>query len=289
MFTEDKSINYIAVDDQGYLYDETYYPYQKKEFNKIGTIVPIHLYEQDNIDKTLNPHPVWKDVAQKGYGIIDNINIPKELELLCRDEGFIPQGYNESQNLAKSIHHAYFSPQEEKEPEDHVTLNYLQDLSNSILSQIPTAQPLINNWVMNTIDIKKYIYDPMDINSKRGPYSYHNDYFGRCLFMAFSYLAKYNPIIGRELLVGKREDFVDFSIEAVDLSPDSNPTEDSPFSRLDDDRIMSFESVPIQQNQIIIMNTLNPMIVHKVNKLRSENDVILLANYAWCKYRELTD
>ena len=142
---------------------------------------------------------------------------------------------------------------------------------------------------LHTADIKKYVYDPNDLDSVKGAYSFHTDYFPRCLFMFFTYISKSLNIKGRELLVGKREDFLDFGVETLDLSPGSQPLIEHPFSRLPDERVTSWDKIPIKNNKVILMNTLNPMFVHRVEKLKSDSEVIFLASYLWCKYREYTD
>lgn len=286
-YTEDLSINYIGVDKDGYLYDETYYPYEGIE--KVGTIVPIHLYEQNNYEKINNVDPIWKEVAEKGFAIIDSIPLPDELQKSCMEEGFIPHGYNSELELPKTIYHSYFDPLKELEPEKVITKKYLQDSTDYLISRLPSPQPFIKNWVMTTANLKKYIYDEKEIDCNKGAYSFHMDYFPRCLFMFFTYLSNSPDIKGRELLVGQRDDFLDFSAEAVDLSPDAEPSIENPFGRLTDDRILNYEKIPIAPNKIIIMNTLNPMFVHKVLKLKSKDDVLFLSNYIWCKFREFTD
>lgn len=289
IYTEDLSVNYIGVDAIGNLYDETYYPYEKSEMKKVGTIVPKHLYELDNIQRGVKPHPVWKDVAEKGYGIVGDFELPSELATQCLSEGFIPHGHNLELGLSKTIHHVYFDPLEDKKPEDQITRDYLKQCTKYLINKIPTGQSLINNWDMHTADIKKYVYDSSELNCDKGAYSYHMDHFERCLYMFFTYLSKNKNINGRDLLVGKRQDFSDFSKEAVDLSPSVQPINESPFARLTDDKITNFDRIPINQGKLILINTINPMVVHKVDKLKTPNEVILLANYVWCKYRKYTD
>lgn len=287
IYTEDTSVNYIGVDASGTLYDEMYYPYEN--FKKVGTIVPKHLFEQDGIDHSIKPDPIWKDVAEKGYGIIDSIVLPENLQKECLNEGFLPHGHKEELNLPKSIHSVYFDPLIDLVPERQVTREYLQACTAHFLKYIPTPQPLISRWALHTADIKKYVFDPNDFESDKGAYSFHMDYFARCLFMFFSYLTKEPEVVGRELLIGKREDFLDFSSEAVDLSPAEQPKIESPFARLPDSRVPSFDRIPIKSHKVILMNTFNPMVVHRVEKLKAPNEVILLANYIWCKERKFTD
>ena len=107
--------------------------------------------------------------------------------------------------------------------------------------------------------------------------------------MFFVYFAKNTPVDGRELLVGQRKDFENFDAEALDRSPSVQPDLVSPFESLPDKDIINFDKINIQDGTVILMNTLNPMFVHKVEKLRSDNEVILITNYQWCKDWPKTD
>lgn len=282
VYTEDSPYDFIGVDKEGTLYDEIYYP--QDNFNKVGTIIPSNLLEQDF--KIVTPNPVWKEVSTKGYCELKNIKIDDELSDKALNEAYIPHGINPELNMAKSIFHAYFATLADyDQPEKHKYPDYMKFITEQVIPQIPQGQPIINNYVHHTADIVKYVYDPEDMGSIKGPYSFHMDYFARCLFMFFIYLAQNRPVVGRELYVGKRDYFKDFSAEALDLSPASQPDEEAvgPFERLSDDRVKEFDTIKIDHKKVVLMNTLNPMFVHKVEKLRKKNEIVLLTNYFWCK------
>lgn len=282
IYVEDTKYDFIAVDAEGWLYDEFYYPYPG--VNKIGTIIPEHLYLQEITPQ--KPDPIWESVANKGYAVIDKIELDEELARQAQEEAYIPYGFNEALNMSKSIHHPYFATlMDYSNPELHKQPNYMTKITEQILSQIPTPQPLVDNWDLHTADLIKYLYMPNDPNCIKGPYSFHMDYFPRALYMVFLYMAKDPKIEGRELLVGKREDFVNFDKEAVDLSPNVQPSVANPYEKLTDDRITNFDKLEIGDRRIIIMNTLNPMFVHKVEKLRAENEITFICSYLWCHKR----
>jgi hypothetical protein len=100
--------------------------------------------------------------------------------------------------------------------------------------------------------------------------------------MFFIYFSKSEPVEGRELLVGKRDDFADFSQEALDLSPAEQQVEKSPFESVPDSQVQQFDTIKIGHCKLVLMNTLNPMMVHRVEKLKHSNEVILITNYCWC-------
>ena len=99
--------------------------------------------------------------------------------------------------------------------------------------------------------------------------------------MFFSYFSKIQPIKGRELLVGQREDFLDFSQSILDLSIPQKQKSYNPFESISEKKVTNFDSITINHNTVILMNTLNPMFVHKVNKLLADNEVVLLTHYLW--------
>ena len=278
VYTEEKTHNFIGVDKEGSIYDEIYYPFD--DINRVGTIIP-KMFLESNLEVT-KPSIEWKSVAEKGYCVLEGIEISDELSQQALDEAFIPHGLNPELNMSKSIYHAYFATLADyKKPEDHKVPNYMKEITCECLKQIPGLPSFMNGAALNTVDIVKYIYDETDLDSKLGPYSFHMDYFSRLYFMFFTYFSKKTPVIGRELLVGQREDFLDFSREALDLSPAEQPSVSNPFEKIDDDRISTFDEIKISNNTCILMNTLNPMFVHRVNKLKEKNEVVLLTHYLW--------
>jgi hypothetical protein len=286
VYTEENTHNFIKVDKDGYMYDEIYYPYESGK--KKGTIIPKMFLESNA--PIVEPAAEWKNVAEKGYCVLNDIVIPESLSKQAVEESFIPHGLNPELNMSKSIFHAYFATLADyKDPEMHKYPNYMKSITEACIDQIPRPQGLIQNYLLHTADIVKYIYDPSDDGSIQGPYSYHMDYFARAFFMLFTYFSLKSPVVGRELLVGQREDFLDFSQEALDLSPAQQPAIASPFEKISDDRVSRYDKVKIDHNTVILMNTLNPMFVHRVNKLREKNEVILLTHYIWSQMWEQED
>lgn len=285
IYTEDKEIDFIAVGKDG-IYDEIYYPQDIE--GKKGVIIPKLFYESNL--KKCTPDPVWKDVANKGYAIIKNIDISKNLIQQVEEEAYIPHGYNPEANLSKSIFHPYFFSHIDYDmPEKHKSPPYMKEITKEAFNFIPQGQPIINSHALFTSDAIKYIFDQSDINSTKGPYSFHADYFNRCLYMFFIYFSKKNPIIGRELLVGKRSDYSNFLVEGMELSSPEQPKVPSPNERVDDSKVPNPDIIKIENNMIVLMNTINPLFVHKVLKLQEKNEVILITNYCWSKYREKLD
>ena len=157
------------------------------------------------------------------------------------------------------------------------------------LDYIPQGQPIINSHVITTSDAVKYVFDPSDIDSIKGPYSFHMDYFNRLLYMYFIYFSQKTPIIGRELLVGKRDDFTNFMVEGMELSSPEQPKIPTPYEKVSDDKVSGYHTIELEDNMLVLMNTFNPMFVHKVCKLRAKNEVVLITNYAWSKDRPKLD
>ncbi|MBT7610700.1 MAG: hypothetical protein HN576_13150 [Bacteriovoracaceae bacterium] len=286
VYTDRIDLDFIGVDSEGYLFDEIYYPYEGCQ--KVGTIIP-KMFLESNLSKE-KPDPIWKEVAEKGYAIVEGISLSPDLHKEVLETGFIPHGLNDELNLSRSIYHAYFATlMDYDRPELHKNPEYMDRVTEECLKFVPRPSPIIKDHLFYTADMVKYLYDPLDNESIKGPYSFHMDYFSRLLYMFFVYFAKNTPVDGRELLVGQRKDFENFDAEALDRSPSVQPDLVSPFESLPDKDIINFDKINIQDGTVILMNTLNPMFVHKVEKLRSDNEVILITNYQWCKDWPKTD
>ena len=280
VFTEDTSYLFIGVGDDGYFYDEIYYPYDG--FKKVGTIIPKKFLAFSTDDK--KPDPIWKNVAEKGYAIVEGVVAPLELSSQARNEAFIPYGINTELNMSKTVNHAYFGTQANYEkPELHRSPSYMKELTRFYVDEIPRAPLIMRNSYFQTADIVRYSYDQGEDKCIHGPYRFHMDYFPRLMFMFFTYFSKTTPIEGRELLVGKRKDFDSFTKGNIERSSGDENTELDAFSKLADKDMESYETIPIDDNTFIIMNTLNPIFLHRVQKLKHENEVVLLTHYLWAR------
>jgi hypothetical protein len=249
-------------------------------YERQGTLIPKIFFESDIATRI--PDPVWAQVAKNGYAELPDISIPQNLADQSINESFIPYGMNEDLNMAKSILHPYFASQANYDPPElHQNPNYMSEMTELMIKQIPTMPLIMEQAILHTADIVKYIYDKNDANSKVGPYRFHMDFVPRNLFMFFVYFSKVQPIIGRELLVGQRNDFSNFSKET--LYPQAGSDTPDVFRSIEDDEVTHFKSLKVQNNSVLLMNTMNPMFVHRVNKLRHSNEVVLLTHYLWSK------
>lgn len=285
IYTEDTSLNFIGVDANGYFYDEFYYPYEG--IKKVGTVIPEHLYNLPNPIKSI-PDIIWKDVAEKGYADLGIVDVPKELVDQVMNESYIPYGFNKDLNMSKSIFHPYFATLADyKNPEQHKSPQYLKDITQCLVQKLPAPQTLIANYELTTADLIKYLYRADDMECKKGPYMFHMDWFPRAMCMIFIYFAKDPVVNGRELLVGKRIDFKNFGKEALDYSPNTQPTLEnaSPFEKLEDEYVPNYDIIPVGHCKMLILNTVNPMFLHKVEKLRSENEIMFISSYLWSAKR----
>lgn len=278
IFTEEKTHHFIGVDKDFNFYDEIYYP--QDNFSKKGTFIPKIFFEL-GIDLR-DPDPIWNQVSKRGFAVLPEVTIPKSFAEQALSESFVPFGMNEDLNMAKTILHPYFASQANyAEPEIHQNPKYMSELTEVILQQIPAPPLVIEKYILHTADIVKYIYDEKDSKSKVGPYRFHMDFVPRNLVMFFNYFSKIQPILGRELLIGQKNDFKDFSKSSLNPMPGTDTPE--VFLSLEDNEVSHYEMLKIQNNTVILMNTLNPMFVHRVNKLEHSNEVVLLTHYLWSK------
>lgn len=248
---------FLTKGKDGYFYDETYYP-QLAEEDREYSFVP-------KIPMSFEISEEWKDVAFNGFHIIRNVGVPEELKSEALNETFAPYGLNPRLNMNKSaLHPFYMTDMDYDEPEKHKEPKYLTEICKKCLSKIPDGK-YKNSYEFHTSDMVKYIYseDP----SNDGPYSYHYDFFPRLPYMFFYYASKHKDIVGREIQICRRRSFMDEKL----------------YSKVTIDEIQDINEVPIEDDMVIVMNTLNPLFLHKVNKLRAENEVILTTNYLWGK------
>lgn len=283
IYTEDNSKKFVGIDQAGNFYDEVYYPQEIAE--RAGSLVPKILLES-NVDNS-NPDLVWKDVAQKGYGVLRNIQFDTSLVNQALDEAFIPYGINPELNMSKTVQHAFFATQADYDnPERHKSPDYMNAITSQCLRQMPTGNFHVNSPLFHTADIVKYLFDPNEVASTHGPYTFHMDFFSRLHYMFFIYFSKKTPIVGRELLVGKRKGFDSFGPNSLDPDFCKNNDLTYAFEKITDDQMLQYDSIEIDHSMVVLMNTLNPIMMHKVNKLRNENEVILMTNYCWSKKLE---
>jgi hypothetical protein len=273
VYTSDTKYFFIGIDSDGYYYDEIYYPMDIK--NKVGTIVPkIFLSSHQK-----TPDIIWKDVAEKGYAIIQDFDFNKEDKKLVINDTYMPFGFNKDFDLHQTMLHPFYATEMDYDnPEKHKNPDYLNRITGSVVNYLKTE-----NYKLHTTDSVKYIYKPDLPESFAGPYSFHFDYFPRLMYMFFTYFSKDTPIVGRELMIGKRHDLLDFSSKILDSNNIKDPEDYNPFEKIKDKSLVEYDTIEIKDNMVVLMNTLNPLFLHRVERLKKENEVILLTNYVWSK------
>jgi hypothetical protein len=242
-----------------------YYPQHIE--NRVGSVLPKFLLDTDYVNKE-PVNNLWKEVSEKGYAILDNLNIPKELDNSITNESFIPFGLNPLYSLSETIHFPFFiSKANYNDVEEHDYPKYLNDIIETCFKSIPNGTSLINNYKLGTPDLTKYVYLEKETSNK-GPYSFHSDYKKRLLYMFFLYFPKDNEIEGRELIIGK-------NCNLKDIKKPSEPVSEEDVEVID--------RIKIKRNKAIVVNTLNPYFLHKVIKLKKKNEVIFLNTNVWCE------
>lgn len=278
VYTEDLSKFFIGLDVNGYFYDEIYYPMDIPQ--KRGSLIPKIFLR----DKTVKPHSIWKEVAENGYAIIEDFNFNEVDKSIVLNDTYIPFGFNKEFDFHETILHPYYMTQMNYDnPEKHKDPEHLFRMTESVLKSLRSLEPNLSEYKLHTTDSVKYLYNSNIPEAHTGPYSFHFDYFPRLMYMFFTYFSKKNPIVGRELLVGKRHDLLEFSPEILDLSSIKDPKQYNPFEKIQDRSLVKYRTIQIKDNMVVLMNTVNPLFVHRVERLREDNEVILLTNYVWSK------
>ena len=276
IYTEDPNYFFIGLDRYGFFYDEIYYPMFIK--NKIGSFVPKIFLDKLQI----KPDAIWKQVAEKGYAIIENFNFDSKDKATIVNDTYIPFGFNKDFDFHQTMLHPYYAPMMDYNcPEKHKNPDYLDRITKSVINHLELKPLNLSNYKLHTTDSVKYLYKPDLPDSVIGPYSFHFDYFPRLMYMFFIYFSIKPEIVGRELMVGKRHDLLDFSPEILDFYKPAEDLSYNPFEKIQDKSLVEYDTIKIKDNMIVIMNTLNPLFVHRVERLREENEVILLTNYVW--------
>lgn len=280
VFTEDLSRPFVTMDHAGNFFDEIYYPIEIEK--RKGILIPKIFLESDF--KPAMPALAWQSVAQNGYAVLDNIKIDQTLYGQALNEAFIPFGINPALDMSKTVQHAFFGTQADYDnPERHKSPEYMNEITAQCLKQFPIGNFHVNHPLFHTADIVRYLYDQNEIHNTHGPYTFHMDFFSRLHYMFFIYFSKKSPIEGRELLVGKRNDFESFSVHSIDPTDAKAAGCHYAFDKVPDDKMSGFDTITIKHGTVVLMNTLNPMMMHKVNKLRHDNEVVLMTNYCWSK------
>lgn len=276
VYVDDLNVTFIGVSSDGFFYDEIYYPMEIP--NKIGSIVPKIFLEIE----WKRPHLIWKDVADHGYAIIEDFDFNKEDKAAVLNDPYIPFGANKEFDFHETILQPYYMHQMDyEEPEKHKNPEHLKRLTEEVFSYLSQFPSNLSESKLQTTDTVRYLYNKDLKESDIGPYSFHFDYFPRLMYMFFTYFSKKKPIVGRELLVGKRYDFIDFSPESLISTKPRDTLKGGAFEKIQNKSLVEYDIIPIKDNMVVLMNTVNPLFVHRIERLREENEVTLVTNYVW--------
>lgn len=264
VYTEDKDVCFIGVDQDGNFYDEIYYPCNIQ--NKIGTLAPKIF-----IKNKTKPSLIWKDVATKGYAILDCHNFNEINKKLILNDTYFGKKIKPDFDVHETMLLPFYAENIMYDDlTNHFEPPYVTATRHEALDIIKKTNPNLNTYTRDTSDVIKYIYLPEIPETSHGPYSFHFDYFEGLNFMFFIYLSKHPRIDGRELLIGKRPDFIDFKTEST-------------FKKFKDKNLIEYEKIEIKDGMIILINSLNPIFHHAIERMKSENEIFLLTNYIWNK------
>ena len=246
---------FIGIAPDGTIHNEIYYPMLEK---RLGSFIPRSFLKF----KRHKPHPLWKDVQENGFAAIENYKIGS----YYKDEIW-KQEYDSAIDETMLLP-SYLDKIDYENPEKTFNPRYLQELSYLIYDDLKIAE----KGAFCTTDSIKYLYKEGN-ESTEGPYVFHMDFMERLYGMFFHYHAK-QPIEGRELVIGYRD---------LESFPFSNPQNDKPLlsKNIPMANIAAYKEIKIKNDMIVVMNSVNPLFVHRVNKLKSDNEVILLTNYIW--------
>lgn len=265
-YTEDTEVCFIGVDKNGWFYDEIYYPHKIK--NKVGTLAP-----EIFIKNKTTPDPIWRDVSTKGYAIIEDCSFNNINKNLIINDTYFKYNYKPEFNIHETMLMPFYAENIQYEELDkHFEPPYITAIREEAVERIKKTNPNLFSHSKQTSDLVKYVFLPDLPESSNGPYSFHYDYFSGLNFMFFIYLAKEPKIEGRELLIGKRPDYTDFKADFV-------------YDKIKDKNLMQYDKIQIKDNMIVIINSLNPIFYHAIERMKSDNEVFLITNYLWNKIK----
>lgn len=243
VFLPYSKLKFITMDTNGYFFDEIYT--QKGMLpNQVGTLIPkqfVSLKKEDSDG--------WKKLHEDGYYIVEDVDLPKELVDKLEDET-----YYHHDSLPNSIMFPSYNDKEEP--------SYVKEIAYFLNDKLG----LIKSDIDISTDSIKYIYDPNDKEDK-GPYKYHMDFMKDINYMFFYYRSK-KPIEGRELLIGERK------LRSLDMS-----SVDIKDICKNNSKVKDKAKIQVKDKMLIALNTYNPRFMHRVEKLKEDNEVVLLTNY----------
>lgn len=254
----DREFKFIGVDKSGHFFNEIYYP---KNHQNIYSLVPVSMIRNQFRPKL--DSDVWKQVDEQGYSIIANYNPELEPEQRLWTDDY-PTQISDTMKLPWYVDRINYD-----EPHKSWMPDHINELSMDLLK----GCDIFDGKYIRTTDSIKYLYKEAN-DEVEGPYSYHMDYMNGLYSMIFTYHSSNPQIDGRDLLIAKRDlSSLDFQSKEIDKKALSK--------NITANAITTCDRINISPDKIIIMNSINPVFVHAVDKLKSENEVILLTHYIW--------
>jgi hypothetical protein len=151
IYVDDPSAYFIGVDINGYFYDEIYYPMDIS--GKIGAIVPKIF-----MDKCFKkPNLIWKDVAEKGYAVINGFDFDQKDKSLVVNDTYMPFGFNKEFDFHETILHPYYATQMDYDnPENHKDPDYLHRITASVLDHLKAEDYKLHTTAVSYTDLRAH-------------------------------------------------------------------------------------------------------------------------------------
>jgi hypothetical protein len=232
-------MEFIKVTLSGMYYDEIYTIDESGE-PKLGTFIPVSFIGKK---KSVNGQ-LWKDVARKGYGVLE---------------------YPVHPNIKNRIYEIPFKSSNEQDPSVQIQANeeltyHAYDLAK--YTNVASNPPCFSRNI--EVDALKYSYAKYKECTK-GPYQFHMDFIPGLYYMFFSYHTKAQSLKGRELFVSKRKKLNITDLDKKTLSKGGEAYD--------------HQLIRVKNNMVVFINSYNPLFVHRVMPMRSQDELILFTNY----------
>lgn len=217
------------------------YTKNKDAKEKIGNFIPKNIIGK----KKPIDSELWNSVSKNGYSILE---------------------YKPHNFINNKIHNLKF--QKSSEQDNSVLIQegglpyQIYDLAKYVNKSF--EGPLVSKNL--EVDALKYLKGTH--KDTKGPYRFHMDFCPNLYYMFFNYYTKSNNIEGRELVISKRKN--------LNLDQEINKEKLCTSGETYDEKIIS-----IKDNMVILINSYNPLFVHKVNPMKSDSEVILFTNYLY--------
>lgn len=178
-----------------------------------------------------------------------------------QNDGYFVAHYDPHEKVREKINSIVFFE------DDNLPLSILnsnaEELNYIVLNVPKYSGPLRLDKRIISTDALKYRYKENELDT-RGPYSFHMDCTPGVYYMIFNYFSNSKKIEGRELVIGER-DLSTIELDQKGICRSGN--------------IIKETKIEIKDGMVLFLNTYNPRFVHKVEKLKADQEVVLLSSY----------